>query len=134
MDQKTEEKLETVKAQLESVKKSVKPQKNRPLTHDEIQGLPKGEYTMRRGQILDKTLRGASHTLTSEGGFKELIDEYVRIMEKRSDANALHRRVIIEKIEVLRIVTKQKSEWHRIVYPFDYSGELTKILRNGYIR
>lgn len=101
------------------------------LSKEQIAGLPKGDYmVINKGNGVQQLQPTTNYRLTSEGGFIELLNEYDLILQKKSKASATHRLVIREKMDLLKKLIKNKREWHRIVYPWDYSGELTRILRS----
>ncbi len=101
------------------------------LTKEQIKKLPKGEYIQDRGYLRQYVDQRGTYSLSAEGGLHELMNEYKLILEKKSQAPAIHRKVICEKIEYLKEITRSKSVWHKLVYPYDTTGEFTKILRSN---
>lgn len=100
-----------------------------PLNKELVAALPKGEYRLENG-LLKQVNERVGYQLTSEGGFVELMREYDLILKKQSRASAKHREVILDKISLLKFKSRNRQFWHKHIYPYDYNGEFTKLLRS----
>lgn len=108
------------------------------VTAKQIKELPKGDFAVmtpnmkKPYQKVLKQLR--PHTKESPsvvGTLEEIIQEYVKIRDKKSNLVYARREVLLFKIEMLRRLMRNKLYYFTQIFPQDPTGEITRILRNG---